>query len=664
MNVSCCSALSTFESLRKTSLSNLKYPSTIDRHSQEFFVPQGAQAPPRHQLRDYFSNSPTREGRGTLISTEVKILNHSPPPASSIPPVWLRASHAATPLKSLKTLPTYGFAFFFRHIGGFRLAFILLTLVSFGGAALSFVTVYLVSDLINHAVGLTPERLFWFYLPAFVGCIVGRELLDYFTRKYGEAFATIYSDHLLLRFQRTLLGVRYSALSNIAPTRLQALIGRYINNVRAFIEEWFWGSSRKLVQFLITVSILYVQSPLILGANLIYFALFLALALTISARLSPLAARYTAEDTNAVTAIGSFTLQLPTIRRLGIEPFFVSVFTDSIHRKWERFAAVRQFHARRWLVQLILYDAGYITTLAIGVYQVATGTLQLGFLVLIKYAFDTLSGILIHLIEYYVALVQQRQDSALVRRELGAIEDDSPPSTTHSLGHWQQLSLTDARSCWQPTSAEPGKAVTIEVPSLTIKRGEKIGIVGPSGAGKTTILQMLLNLYPFEGSYLCDGRDIKDIQFAPDDFTLINNSDPLFALTLRENLLLGRPIAAEQLDTILKLVCADEFTHNLEARVGDPGFNLSSGQQQRIRLARGLLHAGSVVLLDEPFNGLDRSTKDTIIAGLRGFLADRTVILVTHNDQELKLVDTVYNLKGGRLVLGSSVADRKNNPTD
>lgn len=534
-------------------------------------------------------------------------------------------------------------------MGGFKALFALLTLASCSAALLGFGTVYLVSDLIDHAASLAPEMLVHFYIPAFVSCILGKELLDYFIRKYGEAFSTIYSDHLLLRFQKTLLQLPFAALSNLAPQKIQSLTSRYITNVRAFIEDWFWGSSRQMIQLLVTVAILYHQSPLILAGNLVYFAVFLAVALSISAKLSPLAREYATEDTRAATTIGGFSLQLSTVRRLGVEEFFSTTFRTAIHRKWGRFAAVRQFHARRWLLQLLLYDLGYISTLVIGVYQVTRGSLPLGYLVLIKYAFDTLSSILIHVIEYYVSLVQQRQDSSLVRAEFGSLEADTPLKPVKDLGDWHTLELRQARSVFRPDSLQPGSEVLIEIPSLVIRRGAKIGIVGPSGAGKTTLLQMLLNLVEFQGDYFCDGHSIKGQQLAPANVALINNSDPLFALTLRDNLVLGQPISTEQLRTVLAQVRAEDFTNNLEAQVGDPKFNLSSGQQQRIRLARGLLRNAHLLLLDEPFNGIDEATKLKIMASLRTTLAPSTVVLVTHNEQELALVDTVYRLERGRL---------------
>ena len=123
----------------------------------------------------------------------------------------------------------------------------------------------------------------------------------------------------------------------------------------------------------------------------------------------------------------------------------------------------------------------------------------------------------------------------------------------------------------------------------------------------------------------------------------------MFNISLRNNILLGKDIPVDRLAKILDLVAASDFAKNLDAIVGSPDFNLSAGQQQRIRLARGLIQDGSLLLMDEPFNGIDEDTKVQIITKLRTYLNDKTVVLVTHNEGELKLINSVYRFNAGVL---------------
>lgn len=186
---------------------------------------------------------------------------------------------------------------------------------------------------------------------------------------------------------------------------------------------------------------------------------------------------------------------------------------------------------------------------------------------------------------------------------------------------------------------------------MAIQRGDKLGIIGESGVGKTTVLNLLMNLVDYTGRIDICGKELRDIEFTAKQCTIINSSDPLFKLSLRDNLLLGNQISEKKLHTILAGVKATSFTQNLDTVVGSTEFNLSTGQEQRIRLARGLLQESEILLMDEPFNGIDDETKIEIIEFIKRITKDKTVILVTHNKAELCLVDHVYQFNSDRELL-------------
>lgn len=189
----------------------------------------------------------------------------------------------------------------------------------------------------------------------------------------------------------------------------------------------------------------------------------------------------------------------------------------------------------------------------------------------------------------------------------------------------------------------------LRVPELVIRRGEKIGIIGESGAGKSTLLNMLLGLVPFSGEFTVDGRSIKGKEPVPEDVALIASSDPFFNISLEDNLFLGSQPAPGLVSDVLGGLTIDRFAGDLSAKIGDPNVNFSAGQEQRLRIARGLFQGASLYLLDEPFNGIDNETKGDIFRFLSKFLAGKTVVLVTHNADELAVVDKVYGFSGGVL---------------
>jgi ATP-binding cassette subfamily C protein CydC len=193
--------------------------------------------------------------------------------------------------------------------------------------------------------------------------------------------------------------------------------------------------------------------------------------------------------------------------------------------------------------------------------------------------------------------------------------------------------------------------------SLVIPQGGKIAIVGPSGSGKTTLLQLLMRYYdPEQGSVLLAGQDIR--QFDADElmscFGVLSQRSQLFAATIRENLLIAKPDASlAELNAAVKAAGLENFVgylpEGLETWVGESGVKVSGGEARRIALARLYLKNAPVLILDEPTEGLDRDTERDVFTALADFAKDKTVVMVTHREAGLGLVDVVYGMEQGVL---------------
>jgi ABC-type multidrug transport system fused ATPase/permease subunit len=182
--------------------------------------------------------------------------------------------------------------------------------------------------------------------------------------------------------------------------------------------------------------------------------------------------------------------------------------------------------------------------------------------------------------------------------------------------------------------------------------GERVALVGPSGAGKTTVVNLLLRfLDPQEGRVTLAGRDLRD--YRQDDIrkliAVAGQESHLFSTSIRSNVRLGRPEASDpEIEEALRRARIREWTESLpdelDTVVGEQGRELSGGQRQRIVLARALLADRPVLILDEPTAHLDTGTASALIEDVFAALGDRTLLLITHRSEGLELVDRVVSL--------------------
>lgn len=209
------------------------------------------------------------------------------------------------------------------------------------------------------------------------------------------------------------------------------------------------------------------------------------------------------------------------------------------------------------------------------------------------------------------------------------------------------------------TFAYPGqKMAALDNVSLKIKEGERIGLIGRIGSGKTTIEKLVLGLFePNDGAVLVDGIDVR--QLDPADLRRNIGCIPqdifLFHGTLRENITLGAPYVDDA--AVLRaaqLAGVEDFAsrHPLgyDMNVGERGEALSGGQRQAVAIARALLQQPPILVLDEPTSAMDNSAENRFKQRLSEELANQTLILVTHRASLLTLVDRLIVMDGGRIV--------------
>jgi len=201
--------------------------------------------------------------------------------------------------------------------------------------------------------------------------------------------------------------------------------------------------------------------------------------------------------------------------------------------------------------------------------------------------------------------------------------------------------------------------------SLRVAPGERIALVGATGAGKTSVIKLLTRLYePTRGRVLLDGVDLREIpqrELRRRIATVLQDVF-LFSGTVASNIALGRPdVDRAAVERAARVVEADRFIERLpqgfDTELRERGSDLSAGQRQLLSFARAVAHGGDLLVLDEATSSVDAETEAMVQRGLHALLAQRTAIVIAHRLSTIQDVDTIHVLHRGRLVESGSHGD-------
>lgn len=211
---------------------------------------------------------------------------------------------------------------------------------------------------------------------------------------------------------------------------------------------------------------------------------------------------------------------------------------------------------------------------------------------------------------------------------------------------------------------EDGKSILKDL-SFRIGAGQTVALVGASGAGKSTIVSLIMRFYdPQEGSVLVDGVNVKNYQYRSlrREIGVVLQDSVLFGATILENISYGKPDATPaEIEAAAKAANAHDFISELpsgyDSEIGERGCTLSGGQQQRIAIARAIIRNSPILILDEPMTGLDVESEAAVRDALKRLMAGRSCLIITHDLQSASEADWILVLDEGRIVEQGRHAD-------
>lgn len=300
--------------------------------------------------------------------------------------------------------------------------------------------------------------------------------------------------------------------------------------------------------------------------------------------------------------------------------------------------------------------AGTATVLFVGIRQVQSGAITLGELLFMM-------G---YVAQLYEPLKTMGKKSASLQSQLAGVERafallDEVPEVEEKINS-RPLARAKGKIAFENVSFLYGvERPALDRVSFEVEPGMCAGIVGPTGAGKTTLVSLMLRFYdPMAGRLLLDGVDMRDYRLRDlrSQFALVAQEPLLFSSTVAENIAYARAEAnLTEIEAAAKAANAHEFISRLpegyETLVGERGMCLSGGERQRISLARAFLKDAPILILDEPTSSIDVRTEDAILEALERLIRGRTTFIITHRPSALKHCDVVLRIEHGRMTLGA-----------
>ncbi|NMY03780.1 type I secretion system permease/ATPase [Pseudomonas sp. WS 5059] len=305
-------------------------------------------------------------------------------------------------------------------------------------------------------------------------------------------------------------------------------------------------------------------------------------------------------------------------------------------------------------ITLLIQQLAGVIMIVFGVYQIIAGNLSMGGLI----ACYMLSGRALSPLASLSGLMTRYQQAKVTMVSTDQMME-LPQERNFEERPLSRRTLQGAIECRGLNFTYPNQQnMALKNINLVIKPGEKIGIIGRSGSGKSSLAKLIVGLYqPDSGALLVDGVDIRQIDvselrhnvgYVPQDIQLL-------AGTLRDNLVSGaRYVEDEVVLQAAELAGVHEFARlhpqGYELQVGERGQNLSGGQRQNVALARALLLNPPILLLDEPTSAMDNTGEERLKQRLQAVVANKTVVLVTHRASLLSLVDRLLVIDRGQIL--------------
>ncbi len=434
--------------------------------------------------------------------------------------------------------------------------------------------------------------------------------------------------------------------------RLQAKVLRDVEQVQMFCMLLGEGGTLAVLSFIFAVTVTACKEPRMLVFFLLMAPLVAGLRALFDGRIRRRNSAFRLQVEQMSSGVSEMLNMIPVVRAHGLEGEAAREMNRQFDEVNERGRKLDRINALFGSSSWVTFQLSMIAGLGVLSWFCLKGWIPVGDVVLYQSLFSMIIMCVAQLLTMYPQLARGMESL----RSIGEVLEC--PDLEHNRGR-RELTRLDGRVAFRNVrfAYDAGRAPAIDGVSLDVEPGECIALVGPSGGGKSTMMQLLIGFRrPQSGRILIDGQDMEqlDMRTVRRFISVVPQETILFSGTILENIVYGlRDVSREEVGRVLAAANLDELIESLPAgvqtRIGEDGAMLSGGQRQRIAIARALIRNPRILVLDEATSALDVVSEKKVQQAIDHAVKNRTTFIVAHRLSTIRAADRIVVMKDGRI---------------
>ena len=470
----------------------------------------------------------------------------------------------------------------------------------------------------------------------FIVSKVLRCFILYLERKVMDNYLYEYSNVQYLEYYKKLTRVPIETLFKYQTGYLENIIEKISDLVKKILSAEYIGIILSFSFFFYTVS---KQSKMLFIVSLILSIICVIISVYILQKSNKQVEELYNKEYEYSSVYQDFISNIRTIKSLNDNKYFEKIITKRGKECYKKQNKYVKCYSLEEIIRNVLIIVPFALALIKSVYDLSNGIDTLGIITFyislyleMGFIFDELSGTIVNCFEL----------KALKKK---CIELFSNLDNRVIISKFEKIQLKNIDLKYN------GSNFDIIVDEMMIKNKDKLSIIGKSGQGKTSIINLILgNISTYKGEVKIDNCDLKDVRL---DIGVVSQEIELFNMSIKDNLCLDKSLNDEEIIKYLKELELDElllFDEGIYTVVGEKGLKLSTGQKRRINILRSYLMNKDVYILDEPTSNLDRHTEEIVVNFILKYFKDKTLIIATHNQKINEICNKFYKFENHKMI--------------